>query len=93
MCASVRVPVPGTDQLVWAQIDPEPFEGRPLLSQAAAARLCRWSIDWERRDRSKLYYKGGRSPSIAAARWEAQWVIRRLLTDPYRAKSPTTGEP
>lgn len=57
MCASVRVPVPGTDQLVWAQIDPEPFEGRPLLSQAAAARLCRWSIDWERRDRSKLYYK------------------------------------
>jgi len=92
-CASARVPVPGTDLLVWAQIEPAPFDGRPLWSQAAAVGLWRWSLDWEREDGSKVDYKGGRSPSQAAARWEAQWATQKLLNDPHRAKSPVTGDP
>ncbi|MFE5165042.1 hypothetical protein ACFRNT_42385 [Streptomyces sp. NPDC056697] len=35
VCASARVPVPGTDLLVWAKVDRRPFDGRPLWSQAA----------------------------------------------------------
>ncbi|GGN46716.1 hypothetical protein [Streptomyces fuscichromogenes] len=93
MCASARVPVPGTELLVWAQIDPESFDGRPLWSQGATVGLWRWSLDWERADGSKVYYKGGRSPSQAAARWEAQWATQELLNDPHRAKSPMTGDP
>jgi hypothetical protein len=29
----------------------------------------------------------------AAARWRAQRATQNLLTDPYRAKSPVTGDP
>ncbi|MET8102291.1 hypothetical protein ABZV29_38590 [Streptomyces sp. NPDC005236] len=35
LCASAWVPVPGTDLLVWAKADRQPFEGRPLWSQSA----------------------------------------------------------
>ncbi|MDW8478311.1 hypothetical protein R3L02_41930 [Streptomyces scabiei] len=93
ICASVRVPVPETDLLVWAKVDSEPFDGRTLWSQAAPLDLWGWSLDWEREDGSKVYYKGGRSPSQTAARWKAQWATQKLLTDPDRAKSPATGEP
>jgi hypothetical protein len=93
ICASVRVPVPGTDLLVWVKVDSEPFDGRTLWSQAAPLDLWRWSLDWEREDGSKVYFKGGRSPSQTAARWKAQWATQKLLTDPDRAKSPVTGEP
>lgn len=93
ICASARVPVPGTDLLVWVKADPEPFDGRTLWSQAAPADPWRWSLDWERDDGSKVYYKGGRSPSQTAARWEAQRATQKLLTDPHRAKSRATGEP
>ncbi|WP_208921556.1 hypothetical protein [Streptomyces capitiformicae] len=40
-----------------------------------------------------MHYKGGRAPSTAAARWGAQRAMQKLLADPYRAKSPTSGEP
>ncbi|MFF5188811.1 hypothetical protein ACWGJB_38595 [Streptomyces sp. NPDC054813] len=93
ICASARVPLPGTDLLVWAKVDSEPFDGRTLWSPAAPVGPWRWSLDWEREDGSKVYYKGGRSPSQTAARWEAQWATQKLLTDPDRAKSPMTGEP
>lgn len=92
ICASARVPVPETDLLVWAKVDSEPFDGRPLWSQAAAVGQWRWSLKWEREDGSKVYYKSGRSPSQTAARWEAQWVTQKLLDAPERAKSPATGE-
>ncbi|MFM9812904.1 hypothetical protein ACKI16_30885 [Streptomyces scabiei] len=92
VCASARVPVPGTDLLVWAKVDAEPFDGRPLWSQAAAVGQWRWSLKWEREDGSKVYYKSGRSPSQTAARWKAQWATQKLLDAPDRAKSPTTGE-
>jgi hypothetical protein len=92
-CAGARVPVPGTDLLVWAQVDAVPFDGRPLWSQAATVGLWRWSLDWERTDGSKVYYKGGRAPSQAAARWEAQWAVQKLLSEPHRAKSPVTDDP
>ncbi|RNG33520.1 hypothetical protein [Streptomyces botrytidirepellens] len=92
-CASARVPVPGTDLLVWAKIDPIPFDGRPLWSQAPTIALWRWSISWQHADGSNVHYKGGRAPSTAAARWQAQWAMQKLLTDPHRAKSPATGDP
>ncbi|MFG2960858.1 hypothetical protein ACGF5O_44945 [Streptomyces sp. NPDC048291] len=93
VCASARVPVPGTDLLVWATIDSEPFDGRPLWSQAAAVGQWRWSLGWEREDGSKVHYKAGRCPSQAAARWEAQWATQNLLDDPHLARSPATGDP
>lgn len=67
--------------------------GARWWSQAATVGLWRWSLDWEREDGWKVYYKGGRSPSQAAARWEAQWATQALLDDPHRAKSPMTGDP
>ncbi|MGK5696434.1 hypothetical protein ACSNOJ_26690 [Streptomyces sp. URMC 128] len=93
ICASSRVPAPGTDLLVWTKIDPAPFDSRPLWSQAARLGLWRWSLDWQRADGTPVLYTGGRAPSPAAARWRAQWATQNLLTDPYRAKSPVTGDP
>ncbi|WP_327359516.1 hypothetical protein [Streptomyces sp. NBC_01304] len=92
-CSSVRVPVPGTDLLVWVQVDPLPFDGRPLWSQAESVGLWGWSLDWQRPDGSKVHYKGGRAPSPAAARWQAEQATRHLLDHPHQAKSPATGEP
>lgn len=93
VCASSRVPVPGTDLLVWTKIDPAPFDARPLWSQAPALGLWRWSLDWQRADGSTVLYTGGRAPSEAAARWRAQRATHNLLSDPHRARSPVTDEP
>jgi len=93
ICASSRVPVPGTDLLVWTKVDPAPFDVHPLWSQAATVGLWRWSLDWQRADGTPVPYTGGRAPSTAAARWRAQWATQKLLTDPYRVKSPVTDEP
>jgi hypothetical protein len=93
LCASARVPVPGTDLLVWAKVDRRPFDGRPLWSQAAAVELWGWSLDWQRADGSPVFYKAGSAPSTAAARWRAQWATQQLLADPYGAKSPVTDDP
>ncbi|MCX4706967.1 hypothetical protein [Streptomyces sp. NBC_01373] len=92
ICASARVPVPETDQLVWAKIDPEPFDGRPLWSQAPSLGQWAWALHWERPDGSHVHYQGGHAPSTAAARWEAQWATQNLLADPYQAKSPMAGD-
>ncbi|MDW8478304.1 hypothetical protein R3L02_41895 [Streptomyces scabiei] len=93
ICASSRVPVLGTDLLVWTKVDPAPFDARPLWSEAARVGLWRWSLDWQRADGTPVLYSGGRAPSMAAARWRAQWATQNLLTDPYRAKSPVTDDP
>jgi hypothetical protein len=94
ICASARVPVPGTDLLVWAKVDPVPFDARPLWSQAGAVRMWRWSVDWQCAEGSPVPYKGGRAPSAALARWRAQWTMQKLLAAPHRAKSrPMTDEP
>jgi hypothetical protein len=92
MCASARVPVPGTDLLVWARVDPEPFDGRPLWSQASTIGLWRWSLDRQCDDGSKAYYTSGRAPTQAAARWEAQAATQKLLSDPHQARSPMTDD-
>ncbi|MDH6604480.1 hypothetical protein M2164_000115 [Streptomyces sp. SAI-208] len=92
MCASARVPVPGTDLKVWAKVDPEPFDGRPLWGQAETISQWRWSLNWEDEDGLKVHYKTRCSPSQSAARWEAQRAAQKLLNDPHRAKSPW-GEP
>ncbi|MEU1941001.1 hypothetical protein ABZ554_00665 [Streptomyces sp. NPDC020125] len=93
ICASARVPVPGTDLLVWAKVDRRPFDGRPLWSQAATVGLWGWSLGWQRAEGSPVPYKAGRASNMAAARWRAQWATQNLLTDPYRAKSPVTDDP
>ncbi|MGW7620824.1 hypothetical protein ACWGLG_34305 [Streptomyces antimycoticus] len=93
ICASVRVPVPETDLLVWAKIDRRPFDGRPLWSQATTLGLWGWSLRWQHTDGTPVHYKAGRAASMAAARWRAQRATQNLLTDPYRAKSPVTGDP
>lgn len=93
ICASSRVPVPGTDLLVWTKIDSAPFDARPLWSQAARLGLWCWSLDWQRQDGTPVLYTGGRAPSPAAARWRAQWATQNVLTEPYRAKSPVSGDP
>ncbi|RLU82017.1 hypothetical protein CTZ27_31140 [Streptomyces griseocarneus] len=92
ICASARVPVPGTDLLVWAKVGPRPFDRRPLWSQAAPLGLWGWSVDWQGTGDWPVPYQGGRSPSMAAARWRAQWATQNLLADPYRATSPVTDE-
>ncbi|MFI7089526.1 hypothetical protein ACIBUR_38815 [Streptomyces anulatus] len=91
-CASVRVAVPGTDQLVWVKVEERPFEGRPLWSQAVPPGLWHWSLYWQREDGSRVYYKAGHAPSPQAARWRAEWATQLLLADPYGAKSPTSAD-
>lgn len=91
-CASTRVPVPGTDRLVWATVEERPFEGRPLWSQATPLRLWHWSLYWQREDGSRVHYKAGHAPSPEAARWRAAWAAQLLLADPHGAKSPTSAD-
>lgn len=92
LCASTRVLVPGTDLLVWSKIDIQEFEARPLFAQAAPLGLWGWSLDWQTKDGIPVYYKAGRAPSREAARWQAERATQDLLADPYRAKSPVTGD-
>ncbi|MFJ1742468.1 hypothetical protein ACIOG4_27815 [Streptomyces microflavus] len=91
-CASARVAVPGTDQLVWVKVEERPFEGRPLWSQAVPPGLWHWSLYWQREDGSRVHYKAGHAPSPQAARWRAEWATQLLLADPYGAKSPTSAD-
>ncbi|MFD6781220.1 hypothetical protein G3M53_32770 [Streptomyces sp. SID7982] len=92
LCAGVRVPVPGPGVLVWTSIDEGEFEGRPLFSQAVQFGVWRWSLGWQRTDGTRVPYKAGRGPTRAAARWRAERAVQDLLADPYRAKSPASGD-
>ncbi|WP_158716676.1 hypothetical protein [Streptomyces sp. NRRL F-5630] len=92
LCAGVRVRVPGPGVLVWASVDEEDFEGRPLFSQAVQLGVWRWSLGWQTADGAPVFYKAGRGPSRAAARWRAEQAVLDLLADPYRVKSPVSGE-
>ncbi|MFF9547999.1 hypothetical protein ACF1B4_30945 [Streptomyces albidoflavus] len=92
LCAGVRVPVPGPAVLVWASIDEEEFEGRPLFAQTVQLGVWRWSLCWQTTDGTRVPYKAGRGPTRAAARWRAERAVQDLLADPYRAKSPVSDE-
>ncbi|WP_189828670.1 hypothetical protein [Streptomyces finlayi] len=89
-CAGV--PVPGTDLPVWAKIDAQPYDGRPLFGQAAQGELWRWSLSWQLPDGTPVHYTGGHTPTADIARWRAQRAVQDLLADPYRAKSPTSED-
>ena len=44
------------------------------------------------REGQRLWFKGGRTGSLAAARWNAERVARRLLANRHRVTSPQNGE-
>ncbi len=46
LCASVHVPVPGTDLPVWAKLKAKEFEERPLFVQVHHLGLWQWLLDW-----------------------------------------------
>ncbi|SEM69125.1 hypothetical protein [Streptacidiphilus jiangxiensis] len=89
-CTSARVP--DTDLLVWARIELEEYEGKPLWSQALPQERLRWSVGWTGREGQRLWFKGRRTGSIAAARWNAERVAQWLLANRYRVTSPQNGE-
>jgi len=93
LCASARVPVPGTDRLVWVTIEPWPLDGRPVWGQSASLEQWGWSLYWQHADGSRAHFKSGHGGSKHEARWRAEWATQTLLADPHRAKSPTTQEP
>ncbi|MER5888097.1 hypothetical protein ABT160_30120 [Streptomyces sp. NPDC001941] len=91
LCAGVRVPVPGTDLLVWSRLNAQEFEGRALFAQAHQLGLWQWRLDWQDGDGAVVPYRAGHAPSRTAAQWRAGQAVREMLADPYRAKSPVTG--
>ncbi|MCZ4125450.1 hypothetical protein [Streptomyces sp. H39-S7] len=90
-CTSTRVP--DTDLLAWARIEPEEVEGRPLWSQARQPERFHWSVGWTDSEGQRLWFKGGRTGSLAAARWNAERVAQALLANRHRVTSPQNGDP
>ncbi|WP_042370612.1 hypothetical protein [Streptacidiphilus neutrinimicus] len=84
--------VPDTDLLVWARIEPEEYEGRPSWSQSRLQERLRWSVGWTGSEGQRLWFKGGRTGSVAAARWNAERVAQWLLVNRHRVTSPQNGE-
>ncbi len=69
------------------------MRGRPLW---AGARLPAWSsrsVGWTGEEGQRPWWKGGRTASVAATRWNAEVVVQGLLADPHRATSAQNGEP
>ncbi|WP_042422287.1 hypothetical protein [Streptacidiphilus anmyonensis] len=89
-CTSARVP--NTDRLVWARIEPEEYEGRPLWSQARLQERWHWSVGWTGSEGQRLWFRGGRTASVAAARWNAERTVQGLLARRHDATSPQNGE-
>lgn len=90
-CSSARVP--GSEVLVWARTEPEPYVGRVLWAGARPPAWSAWSVGWTGGEGQRLWWKGGRAASVVAARWNAEVVVQALLADPHRAISPQNGEP
>lgn len=75
-----------------AGIEPQEVEGRPLWSQARQPKRFHWSVGWTDTEGQRLWFKSGRTGSLAAARWNAERVVQALLANRHQVTSPSNGD-